>query len=107
MRLDRPAGFYALYVLCLFGVLYAAVTSPVPASFALIADRAITLLFCCLLARGAACTWNDAVDRDLDKKVTRCQSRPIPQGGCDSLSGSYMGYCPNVNHRGNSFSTTS
>lgn len=56
MRLDRPGGFYALYVPCLFGVLYAAVTRPVPASLALIADRAINLLFCCLLARGTACT---------------------------------------------------
>jgi 4-hydroxybenzoate polyprenyltransferase len=28
--------------------------------------------------RGAGCTWNDLVDRDLDTKVERTRSRPIP-----------------------------
>ena len=28
--------------------------------------------------RGAGCTWNDLVDRDLDEKVERTRSRPIP-----------------------------
>jgi 4-hydroxybenzoate polyprenyltransferase len=28
--------------------------------------------------RGAGCTWNDVVDRDLDTKVERTRSRPIP-----------------------------
>ena len=30
--------------------------------------------------RGAGCTWNDIVDRDLDAKVERTRSRPIPSG---------------------------
>jgi 4-hydroxybenzoate polyprenyltransferase len=30
--------------------------------------------------RGAGCTWNDLVDRDLDKMVERTRSRPIPSG---------------------------
>jgi 4-hydroxybenzoate polyprenyltransferase len=30
--------------------------------------------------RGAGCTWNDLVDRDLDKLVERTRSRPIPSG---------------------------
>jgi hypothetical protein len=47
MRLDRPGGFYALYVPCLSGVLYAAITSPIQTSPAFIADRIITLLLCC------------------------------------------------------------
>jgi 4-hydroxybenzoate polyprenyltransferase len=80
MRLDRPGGFYALYVPCLSGVLYAAITSPIQTSPAFIADRIITLLLCCMLARGAACTWNDTVDRDFDKKVARCRTRPIARG---------------------------
>src|SRR5882762_9022060 len=28
--------------------------------------------------RGAGCTWNDLVDRDLDAMVERTRSRPIP-----------------------------
>ena len=30
--------------------------------------------------RGAGCTWNDIVDRDLDRRVERTRSRPIPSG---------------------------
>ena len=30
--------------------------------------------------RGAGCTWNDIVDRDLDGLVERTRSRPIPSG---------------------------
>ena len=30
--------------------------------------------------RGAGCTWNDIVDRDLDRGVERTRSRPIPSG---------------------------
>jgi 4-hydroxybenzoate polyprenyltransferase len=30
--------------------------------------------------RGAGCTWNDLVDRDLDGRVERTRSRPIPSG---------------------------
>jgi 4-hydroxybenzoate polyprenyltransferase len=30
--------------------------------------------------RGAGCTWNDIVDRDLDAAVERTRSRPIPSG---------------------------
>jgi 4-hydroxybenzoate polyprenyltransferase len=30
--------------------------------------------------RGAGCTWNDIVDRDLDAQVERTRSRPIPSG---------------------------
>ena len=30
--------------------------------------------------RGAGCTWNDLVDRDLDAKVERTRSRPLPSG---------------------------
>jgi 4-hydroxybenzoate polyprenyltransferase len=30
--------------------------------------------------RGAGCTWNDLVDRELDARVERTRSRPIPSG---------------------------
>ena len=30
--------------------------------------------------RGAGCTWNDITDRDLDARVERTRSRPIPSG---------------------------
>ena len=30
--------------------------------------------------RGAGCTWNDLTDRDIDAKVARTRSRPLPSG---------------------------
>ena len=30
--------------------------------------------------RGAGCTWNDIIDRDLDARVKRTMSRPLPAG---------------------------
>ncbi len=33
-----------------------------------------------IVMRGAGCTWNDLMDRDIDAKVERTRSRPIPSG---------------------------
>jgi 4-hydroxybenzoate polyprenyltransferase len=33
-----------------------------------------------LAARGAGCTWNDIVDREIDAKVERTRDRPLPAG---------------------------
>ena len=33
-----------------------------------------------LVMRGAGCTFNDIVDRDIDAKVARTASRPIASG---------------------------
>jgi 4-hydroxybenzoate polyprenyltransferase len=44
--------------------------------------QVITALFLigAFVMRGAGCTWNDITDRDLDAKVERTRSRPIPAG---------------------------
>ena len=48
-------------------------------AFALLA--ATVLMFVgAVLMRGAGCTFNDIVDRDIDDKVARTRLRPIPSG---------------------------
>jgi 4-hydroxybenzoate polyprenyltransferase len=43
--------------------------------------RIIILFFIgAFVMRGAGCTWNDITDRDLDARVERTRSRPIPAG---------------------------
>ena len=75
-RLDRPIGSWLLLLPCWWSVGLAAVS----------AHRAIdwwhALLFFigAFAMRGAGCTWNDIVDRDLDARVERTRSRPIPSG---------------------------
>src|SRR5215216_8011316 len=76
-RLDRPIGSWLLLMPCWWSV-----------ALATIAARErwpnvwhLVLFFIGAFAmRGAGCTWNDIVDRDIDAKVERTRSRPIPSG---------------------------
>lgn len=76
-RWDRPIGFWLLFWPCGFALALAAVAVP---------DRgfdwrALVLMFIgAVLMRGAGCTFNDIVDRDIDDKVARTRLRPIPSG---------------------------
>src|SRR6187549_2015670 len=76
-RLDRPIGSWLLLMPCWWSAGLAAVAAgaagPNP--------RHVLLFFIGAFAmRGAGCTWNDIVDRDLDALVERTRSRPIPSG---------------------------
>src|SRR5215831_609795 len=76
-RLDRPIGSWLLLLPCWWSSALAAVAagSRLPNLWH------IALFFVGAYAmRGAGCTWNDIVDRDLDQAVERTRSRPIPSG---------------------------
>ena len=76
MRLDKRAGIYLFYWPYLHGILYAAVMLPVAPAPSSVFSVALIFLFGTILMRGAACSWNDAIDADLDRKVERCKNRP-------------------------------
>jgi 4-hydroxybenzoate polyprenyltransferase len=75
-RFDRPIGAWLLLLPCWWSVGLAAVRTAEPINLW------HTLLFFigAFAMRGAGCTWNDIVDRDLDARVERTRSRPIPSG---------------------------
>ena len=76
-RLDRPIGSWLLLLPCWWSAALAAVAAHAraPSLFQ------IALFFIGAFAmRGAGCTYNDIVDRDLDGSVERTRSRPIPSG---------------------------
>ena len=75
-RLDRPIGSWLLLMPCWWSVGLAGMrTNHFPSLCT------IVLFFIGAFAmRGAGCTWNDLVDRDLDGLVERTRSRPIPSG---------------------------
>ena len=78
-RMDRPIGTWLLLLPCWWGLLLALAAEP---GSIRVGDIWI-FLGCALGAaamRGAGCTWNDAVDRDLDRQVERTKSRPLPSG---------------------------
>src|SRR5215831_16242249 len=79
-RLDRPIGSWLLLLPCWWSVGLAAVHAGSQGNLKL-ALWHVTLFFIGAFAmRGAGCTWNDIVDRDLDARVERTRSRPIPSG---------------------------
>jgi 4-hydroxybenzoate polyprenyltransferase len=75
-RLDRPIGSWLLLLPCWWSAGLAAVAARQQV------DLWHVLLFFigAFAMRGAGCTWNDIVDRDLDGMVERTRSRPIPSG---------------------------
>jgi 4-hydroxybenzoate polyprenyltransferase len=76
-RLDRPIGSWLLLMPCWWSCALAAIAAgnvtPRLSHLALFFLGAFAM-------RGAGCTWNDIVDRDLDRSVERTRSRPIPSG---------------------------
>ena len=77
MRLDRPIGIWLLFWPCIFGLQLGAsflgYSWPPGLYVLLVAIGSI-------LMRGAGCTYNDIVDRDIDARVARTRGRPIPSG---------------------------
>ena len=75
-RLDRPIGSWLLLIPCWWSAGLAAVHAGTNVNL-----WHLVLFFVGAFAmRGAGCTWNDIVDRDLDARVERTRSRPIPSG---------------------------
>src|ERR1700742_4955839 len=76
-RFDRPIGSWLLLMPCWWSAALAAGSAGDVSGLPLV----IVLFFIgAFVMRGAGCTWNDITDRDLDAKVERTRSRPIPAG---------------------------
>jgi 4-hydroxybenzoate polyprenyltransferase len=81
-RWDRPIGWWLLLWPCWWAAALAAVA----------AERAVPdiwhltlFLIGAIAMRGAGCTYNDLVDRDIDAMVERTRNRPIPSGAVTPL----------------------
>src|SRR3954471_9428387 len=76
-RFDRPIGSWLLLMPCWWS---AALAAGVGRETGQLPVVIVLLLIGAFVMRGAGCTWNDITDRDLDAKVERTRSRPIPAG---------------------------
>ncbi len=76
-RMDRPIGWWLLLLPCWWSTALAAMAAgqpyPDPKLLVLFAIGAIAM-------RGAGCTWNDILDRKIDRAVARTRNRPIASG---------------------------
>jgi 4-hydroxybenzoate polyprenyltransferase len=79
-RLDRPIGSWLLLLPCWWSVGLAAVHAGGQGNLKLEFWHIVLFFIGAFAMRGAGCTWNDIVDRDLDARVERTRSRPIPSG---------------------------
>jgi 4-hydroxybenzoate polyprenyltransferase len=76
-RLDRPIGWWLLLIPCWWSVALAGIAN---GSWGPDPWHVFLFLIGAIIMRGAGCTWNDLVDRDIDGRVERTRSRPIPSG---------------------------
>lgn len=86
-RLDKPIGTWLLAWPCMWSITLAAPPGNLP-------DFKMLVLFGCgaLLLRGAGCTINDLLDRDIDIKVDRTKLRPVASGVLTPFQGiSFLG----------------
>src|SRR5665213_102014 len=73
-RLDRPIGSWLLLMPCWWPLGMAGMTQgQLPRLW-----HIVLFFIGAFVMRGAGCTWNDLVDRDLDGLVESTRSRPIP-----------------------------
>ncbi|KAK9122992.1 hypothetical protein Sjap_012594 [Stephania japonica] len=87
-RLDKPIGTWLLAWPCMWSIALAASPGSLP-------DIKMMLLFGCgsLLLRGAGCTVNDLLDRDIDIKVERTKLRPVASGLLTPFQGlTFLGF---------------
>lgn len=79
-RADRPVGTWLLLIPCLWAIFLASTSINGSVS----AGQQIWLIVSCSIGafvmRGAGCSWNDIVDRNIDARVERTRSRPLPSG---------------------------
>lgn len=77
-RADRPIGSWLLLIPCWWSVALAARMQGGWSGYGV----ALLALFAigAVAMRGAGCTWNDILDRDIDGLVERTRRRPIPSG---------------------------
>jgi 4-hydroxybenzoate polyprenyltransferase len=76
-RLHAAIGWQLLLLPCWMGQ---ALVRTQDGFFTEDAIYALAFLVGAIVMRGAGCTYNDIVDRDIDAKVARTRARPIPSG---------------------------
>ncbi|MGO4573423.1 4-hydroxybenzoate octaprenyltransferase [Microvirga sp. 2TAF3] len=81
-RIERPIGWWLLLLPCWWSAALAAIAGgqswpnpPWPNPL-----HCLLFLIGAVAMRGAGCTYNDIVDRDLDTRVERTRQRPLPSG---------------------------
>jgi 4-hydroxybenzoate polyprenyltransferase len=83
-RIAKPAGIYLFYFPHLFGTLFAACLTPdqtkTSVGFKQLVQVNSILLLGTALFRASACSWNDTMDVEFDRRVRSCRNRLLARG---------------------------
>lgn len=88
MRFGNPVGALMVYFPYLYGSL-SALSTLNKHNWGTVLSKNLVLFPAAIMLHSAACSWNDIVDSEIDKKVSRTKSRPIPRGAI-SLRNAYI-----------------
>jgi len=91
-RADRPIGSWLLLIPCGWSTALAASMARhdgVPVDPWQVAALLVLFAIGSVAMRGAGCTWNDILDRDIDGMVERTRGRPLPSGQV-SVTGAFV-----------------
>ncbi len=84
-RWHKPIGIILLMLPCWWGVALATPTSQLPSPFLL-----LVFAWGAFWLRSAGCTYNDIIDRHIDRQVSRTKQRPIAAGHITVSQGYYF-----------------
>ena len=76
-RLNKPIGFMLLFWPCVWGLTLALNQDK---EFGIFIKYIFLFFLGSIIMRSAGCIFNDIVDKDFDKRVSRTKNRPIPSG---------------------------
>lgn len=91
-RADRPIGSWLLLIPCGWSTALASSMARhdgVPVDPWQVAALLVLFAIGSVAMRGAGCTWNDILDRDIDGMVERTRGRPLPSGQV-SVTGAFV-----------------
>jgi 4-hydroxybenzoate polyprenyltransferase len=90
LRIHRPLGYYLNISPYVVGVAYTAAISPVSLPATVLFNRLIILCLWGFLIRSGGCAWNDLIDMDIDRQVSRTKLRPLPRGAISPTSATLL-----------------
>ena len=85
IRIHKPAGIMMFYFPCLYGTFLVGALGYDIDLITMVTVNAKLLLLSFLL-RGMLCTWNDIIDQDIDRQVTRTRIRPLARRAISTTS---------------------
>ncbi len=92
-RLNKPIGILYLYLPGLTSTFVAASLARPAMPIGHLLKANVLLFLSAAMMRGAGCSWNDTLDQDLDRQVSRTRLRPVARGTISTFAAHVCTVC--------------